>query len=364
MRLLSTLFLLTSFSSLILGAAIEASDKTFNGLINTPEKWTFVKFYAQWCGHCKNLAPVWDELSDLFSRLKAVQFVSIDADQYSRVGRKYQIQGYPTLKAFGPNGEVKEYQGPRDIDLLKGFVEATAGIRAAVSGRDYVVHADDSSLFPAISGEHAFIAITASWCGYCKRLHPDWTALANVFREDSEVVIADVVALDVSLEHIKKLFEVQSFPTIVYVRPDDETGEKFEKYEGGRSLEDLVAWVNSYSHVDRTSKGSLGENAGLLSDIDSLIAELFVLKGTSQAKRLEEIIAAVQAKPESYSKNYYLKMLAKVKLGELAFFSKELERLKRLALKPENVAQKVHDKVVKRINILRVFDGISVRDEL
>jgi protein disulfide-isomerase A6 len=52
-----------------------------------------IEFYAEWCGHCKNLAPVWEELADAFSHSKDVIIAKIDADKEKTIGSKYGVKG-------------------------------------------------------------------------------------------------------------------------------------------------------------------------------------------------------------------------------------------------------------------------------
>lgn len=51
----------------------------FKDIVNNNEKDVLVEFYAPWCGHCKKLAPVWDELGSLYSSIPSVVVAKIDA---------------------------------------------------------------------------------------------------------------------------------------------------------------------------------------------------------------------------------------------------------------------------------------------
>jgi len=85
----------------------------------------FVKFYAPWCGHCKTLAPIWDELGEEFAENNKVVIAKIDATANS-IPNDVSVRGYPTLIAF-VNGAQIPYDGDRAVGALKNFVESHLG---------------------------------------------------------------------------------------------------------------------------------------------------------------------------------------------------------------------------------------------
>jgi protein disulfide-isomerase A6 len=52
---------------------ITLTDSTFDKVVKDPTKDVLVEFYAPWCGHCKNLAPVWESLAKTFANDKDVR---------------------------------------------------------------------------------------------------------------------------------------------------------------------------------------------------------------------------------------------------------------------------------------------------
>lgn len=80
-----------------------------------------VLFYADWCGHCKKIKPIWEEASSEVNdeELKMIKVncgEGTPADQ--KIMKKYSIDGYPTIIKF-VNGKPQLYQGERDPESFK-----------------------------------------------------------------------------------------------------------------------------------------------------------------------------------------------------------------------------------------------------
>ena len=95
----------------------------------SPEKWVYegdkpciVDFYATWCGPCKMIAPILDEIADEYQGKLTVAKLNID--QNPGTAPKYGIRGIPTLLLF-KNGEVAATKvGALSKGQLKEFLDA------------------------------------------------------------------------------------------------------------------------------------------------------------------------------------------------------------------------------------------------
>jgi len=84
-----------------------------------------VEFYAPWCGHCKKLAPIWDELGEKFKDNDKITIAKIDmtANELADV----KVRGFPTIKLFkaGDNAVV-DYNGGRTLEDFVKFLTPEA----------------------------------------------------------------------------------------------------------------------------------------------------------------------------------------------------------------------------------------------
>jgi len=97
--------------------------KNFDEIVEDSTKDVFVEFYAPWCGHCKKLAPIWDELGEAFESDESVVIAKIDATANS-IPESLEVKGYPTLIFFGANDKKGvAYNGERELDDLVDFVK-------------------------------------------------------------------------------------------------------------------------------------------------------------------------------------------------------------------------------------------------
>lgn len=102
---------------------VTLTDSNFDELVlNSGDVW-LVEFYAPWCGHCKALAPEWEQAA---SDLKgAVKLGALDATAHEQKAAEYGIRGFPTIKVFGPGAsspsDAQDYQGARTASGITSY---------------------------------------------------------------------------------------------------------------------------------------------------------------------------------------------------------------------------------------------------
>ena len=89
----------------------------------TTGKW-LVKFYAPWCGHCKRLEPVWDDLSSELAFAypdESILISRVDCTKNPGLAKRFEIKGYPTIKYLADR-TMFSYSGSRELSDLVDFV--------------------------------------------------------------------------------------------------------------------------------------------------------------------------------------------------------------------------------------------------
>ena len=102
---------------------LELTDKTFAKTIKS-KTLVIVDFWASWCGPCRMLAPVFEEVSKDKEFSRKLKFAKISTEEYPDVSGENQVAGIPCLIVFKEGKEVDRIVGFSPAPVLRRKIEA------------------------------------------------------------------------------------------------------------------------------------------------------------------------------------------------------------------------------------------------
>ena len=100
---------------------IELTEATFNLEVLKATGPVVVDFYAPWCGPCKMIAPLLEQLAGEFSG--SLKFAKLDVDDAPELAGRYGVRGVPTLMLFGAGQVIDQAVGAGALKTLQTWIE-------------------------------------------------------------------------------------------------------------------------------------------------------------------------------------------------------------------------------------------------
>ena len=101
---------------------IDITDDSFNAEVIQSDTPVLVDFWAEWCGPCKMIAPIVEELAEEFG--DKIKFTKLDVDTNPQSASNFGIRGIPTLLIFNGGKPVETVVGAVPKSVLKKKLDA------------------------------------------------------------------------------------------------------------------------------------------------------------------------------------------------------------------------------------------------
>ena len=87
------------------------TEATFDEVVNGTTEPVVVDFWAEWCGPCKTVAPILDEIAD--EQAGKVKITKLNVDENPSIAQKYQVMSIPTMLVFEGGQVTKSIVGAK-----------------------------------------------------------------------------------------------------------------------------------------------------------------------------------------------------------------------------------------------------------
>jgi thioredoxin 1 len=101
-------------------AEITLTNENFEASVLQAQKPVFVDFWAPWCGPCKVMSPIVEELA---GEMDSVIIGKVNVDENSEIAQKYNILSIPTFIIFKGGQVVEQFSGSMSRDQLRAKIE-------------------------------------------------------------------------------------------------------------------------------------------------------------------------------------------------------------------------------------------------
>ncbi|PAV58027.1 hypothetical protein WR25_18797 [Diploscapter pachys] len=214
---------------------------------------TLVLFYAPWCGHCKNIRPIYGEVASDRKGETILAAVDMNTAKGKIIGEKYHITGFPTLYYFDKGEDLYPYGGSRTKnDIIAWLQNPTSNVKSDGSPKDTkkgvsvwaenvftsVEHLTEKTFEHYIKKNNkVLIVFHANWCKHSQNLQPIIEKVAEQMKGES----MKIVAVDGAAHNtIVKKYKVDGYPKLYFFENGKKAYEVF-----ARKVHDIIFWAKN-----------------------------------------------------------------------------------------------------------------------
>ena len=93
----------------------QLTNEEFEKNVKSSDRLVFIDFYADWCGPCRMMAPIVEEISE---EVDGVDFYKVNCDDEQELASKYEVMTIPTLLILKKGEQIKEFIGVTDKEEI------------------------------------------------------------------------------------------------------------------------------------------------------------------------------------------------------------------------------------------------------
>ncbi len=192
---------------------IEITEETFDDFIDKNE-FVLIDCWAPWCGPCRRMGPIIDELSAELEGKVAVG--KLNTDEAPGISARFGITAIPTLLFFKNKVVIEPLVGLRPKQDILAYMASSgmvaAGKQEAPAEEHFAAMVTDSNFDGFVKSKgYALVDCWAPWCKPCVRMGPIIEGLAKISQDDIAVG-----KLNVDENPVTSLrFNIQSIPTVL-----------------------------------------------------------------------------------------------------------------------------------------------------
>ena len=110
---------------------IQVTDEEFSSKVGNAEQPVLVDFWAPWCGPCRAVSPILEELADEYAGEVLIAKVNTDENQLTPM--RYGVRGIPTMVLFRDGQEIDRFVGALPKENLRQWIDSVVGETAVTN---------------------------------------------------------------------------------------------------------------------------------------------------------------------------------------------------------------------------------------
>ena len=206
-----------------------------------------ILFYADFCGHCKQMMPDFEQAAKEASSKTGIIIAKVESgklkDMASVSSQLPAINGFPTMCTNYEGNGIQAHVGRKDRAAIEALIQKAAAssrmaARAAMpshGARQMMEFGSMQEACAALKGKKkAIVMAYADWCGFCKAMKADYESLVD--KAPAGIIVGRLNSNAIKAgEKCEGVEEIKAFPTILY-----NNGSKITKVMGRQSLQALL----------------------------------------------------------------------------------------------------------------------------